>query len=148
MSNTKIGAYQQHVKTTETVQETEAAVLEKAAFILENAQRSPTDDLIFQEALGFNQQVWGAIQSVLNDESQLPKEIVANLMSLSIFADRQLAKAQIEEDRNLLTSVININRNIAAGLRDAARLAAKQSSNDTSDAAAPPPVDRLPPTEA
>ena len=38
MSYKKIDAYQTHTKTTETVQETEAAVLEKAAFCLENAQ--------------------------------------------------------------------------------------------------------------
>ena len=127
MSYKKIDAYQTHVKTTETVQETEAAVLEKAAFCLENAQRTPEDRGIFEDALQFNQQVWTAIQSVLDDNNQLPPEIVANLMSLSIFIDRQLAKALIEEDRNMLSAVININRNIASGLRDAARL---QASSD------------------
>ena len=127
MSYKKIDAYQTHTKTTETVQETEAAVLEKAAFCLENAQRAPDDNAIFEDAVQFNQQVWIAIQSVLDDSNQLPPEVVANLMSLSIFIDRQLAKAQIEEDRDMLSSVININRNIAAGLRDAARL---QSSEE------------------
>lgn len=122
MNKSPIDAYQQHVKTTETVQETEAAVLEKAAFLLENAQKSPDDDVLFEMALQFNQQVWTAIQSVLDNDNQLPPEIVANLMSLSIFIDRQLAKAMIEEDRNLFSSVININRNISAGLRDAAKL--------------------------
>lgn len=131
MSNSQIGAYQQHVKTTETVQETEAAVLEKGAFIMESAQRAPEDDTIFFDAISFNQQVWTAIQSVLDDNSQLPKEIVANLMSLSIFADRQLAKAHIEENRDLLTSVININRNIAAGLREGARATAKANPSST-----------------
>ena len=122
MNKSPIDAYQQHVKTTETVQETEAAVLEKGAFLLENAQKTPDDDVLFEMALQFNQQVWTAIQSVLDNDNQLPPEIVANLMSLSIFIDRQLAKAMIEEDRNLFTSVININRNISAGLRDAAKL--------------------------
>lgn len=124
MSYKKINAYQTHTKTTETVQETEAAVLEKAAFCLENAQRAPEDHGVFEDALQFNQQVWTAIQSVLDDNNQLPPEIVANLMSLSIFIDRQLARALVTEDRDMLSAVININRNIASGLRDAAKLQA------------------------
>lgn len=134
MSNSPIDAYQQHVKTTETIQETEAAVLEKGAFLLENAQKSPEDQALFETALQYNQQVWTAIQSVLDNANQLPPEIVANLMSLSIFVDRQLAKAMIEDDANLFSSVININRNISAGLRDAAKLQVNSEDTQTKPA--------------
>lgn len=129
MSEASINAYHKQLKTTETAQETEAAVLEKAAFALETAQRTPEDLEVFEKALQFNQLVWTSIQSVLDNDNQLPVEIVANLMSLSIFIDKQVAKALYSEDRDLLTSIITINRNIAAGLRDAARLAAQEAAD-------------------
>lgn len=127
MSDTSINSYQQQLKTSETVQETEAAVLEKAAFALESAQRAPEDDEVFQEALNYNRLVWTSIQSALDTGNQLPDAVVANLMSLSIFIDKQIGKALFDHDRALLSSIININRNIAAGLRDAARLAAENA---------------------
>jgi flagellar protein FlaF len=131
MSETSINAYQQQLKTTETPQETEAAVLERAAYALETAQRNPKDLSLLEDALRYNQLVWTSIQSVLDNDNAMPDQLVANLMSLSIFIDRQHAKALYDEDRNHLTAIININRNIAAGLRDAARLAMDQAAKET-----------------
>lgn len=143
MTDSSINAYQQHVKSTETTQETEAAVLERAAYILVSAQREPDNDEIFHDALKYNQLVWTSIQSVLNNENQLPDQIVANLMSLSIFIDRQISKALYEENRDLLTAIININRNIAAGLRDAVKNAPRNSENTPPS----PPPSGLPPID-
>ena len=75
MSEASINAYHKQLKTTETAQETEAAVLEKAAFALETAQRTPEDLEVFEKALQFNQLVWTSIQSVLDNDNQLPVEI-------------------------------------------------------------------------
>ena len=47
----------------------------------------------------------------------MPDELKANIMSLSIFVDKQTAKALAEGTGNLLDVLININRNLAEGLR-------------------------------
>ena len=49
----------------------------------------------------------------------LPDEIKANVMSLSIFVDKQTTKALRGSNPADLDVLININRNLAAGLRTA-----------------------------
>ena len=50
-------------------------------------------------------------------DNQLPPEIKANVMSLSIFVDKQTTKALRSSVATDLDVLININRNLAAGLR-------------------------------
>ena len=65
------------------------------------------------------------IQSEMTAENPLSAEIKANLVSLSIFIDKQTSKAIGSRDPELLDSLIDINRNISLGL---ARKAPKQSA--------------------
>ena len=52
----------------------------------------------------------------MTEEHPLPVEIKANMISLSLFIDKQTNKAIGSRDPLMLDSLININRNIATGL--------------------------------
>jgi flagellar protein FlaF len=115
-----ISGYQQTQKTVDTnrvatAAEVDAMVLRQAADRLQKAQQLPEDDF-FEETLLFNQLIWTVIQSEMTAENPLSEEIKANLVSLSIFVDKQTAKAIGAREPDLLETLININRNISLGL--------------------------------
>ena len=115
-----ISGYQQTQKTVDTNREATAAeidamVLRQAAERLQKAKETPDDDY-FEETLLYNQLIWTVIQSEMTAENPLSEEIKANLVSLSIFVDKQTAKAIGTREPDLLDTLININRNISLGL--------------------------------
>jgi len=116
MSDKALNAYDNSAKTSETGNETDAAVLEKAALMLEIVKSAPESDE-FTSALKFNQLIWTTIQAEMANDHPLPDQIKANLISLAIFVDKQTYKAFSERNPELLNAIININRNIAIGLR-------------------------------
>jgi flagellar protein FlaF len=109
------GAYQSSQKITEKQEDTDAAVLMIAADRLLDAKKIPDED-IFEETLLYNKSIWTVIQSEMTEAHPLPLEIKTNLISLSLFIDNQTDKAIGCRDPEMLDSLININRNIAAGL--------------------------------
>ncbi len=115
-----IMGYQQTQKTMDTNREATAAevdaiVLRQAADSLQKAQQLPDDDY-FEQTLLYNQLIWTVIQSEMTAENPLSEEIKANLVSLSIFVDKQTAKAIGTREPKLLDALIDINRNISLGL--------------------------------
>ncbi len=116
MTRTPYGAYENHIKTVESPGETDAAVLEKAGQLLLAAKQTE-DDEEFYLAINYNQRVWTVIQAYLIEENPLPDQIKANLISLSIFVDKQSYLALADKSRTKLDVLININRQIAAGFR-------------------------------
>ncbi len=109
------GAYKTTQKITEKEEDTDAAVLMIAADKLLDAKKLPEDD-IFEEVLLYNKSIWTVIQSEMTEAHPLPLEIKTNLINLSLFIDNQTDKAIGCRDPEMLDSLININRNIAAGL--------------------------------
>ena len=112
--------YQQTQNTVDTnrevvTAEADAIVLRQAAERLQKAQQLPNEDY-FEETLLYNQLIWTVIQSEMTDENPLSEEIKANLVSLSIFVDKQTAKAIGTREPELLDTLIDINRNISLGL--------------------------------
>ena len=95
--------------------EADAIVLRQAAERLQKAQQLPNEDY-FEETLLYNQLIWTVIQSEMTAENPLSEEIKANLVSLSIFVDKQTAKAIGTREPELLDTLIDINRNISLGL--------------------------------
>ena len=95
--------------------ETDAIVLRQAAERLQKAQQLPNEDY-FEETLLYNQLIWTVIQSEMTAENPLSEEIKANLVSLSIFVDKQTVKAIGTREPELLDTLIDINRNISLGL--------------------------------
>jgi len=118
MSKDKYAAYNQQQKQNLSPREVEAMAFTKAALLLEEAKALTEDIEGFSKSLRFNHLLWTIMQAdITEDENQLPPEIKANVMSLSIFVDKQTTKALRSADGKDLDVLININRNLAAGLR-------------------------------
>jgi len=115
-------AYETVNKKTMSGRETEAAVLTKAARKLKDCQNnwdaSDRDEKL-SEALKFNQLVWSIFQGELKKEDNpLNRKLRADLLRLSVFVDRRIFETIAEPSPEKLNIVININNNIAAGLRE------------------------------
>ncbi len=125
MSKDKVAAYAQQQKRNLSPREVEAMAFTKAALMLEDAKKVTNNINEYSKALRFNHLLWTIIQADLTDpENQLPPEIKANVMSLSIFVDKQTTKALRSSLPTDLDVLININRNLAAGLRTSPQTAA------------------------
>jgi len=120
MNNTgAFGAYDKTAKTVESGKVTDAVVLEKAAFMLENLQRN-VDSEDWEATLNHNRLIWTVIQSAMIDNGQhLPDDVKANLLSLSIYVDKRTMECLHNPERKAsdLDVLIDMNRNIALGLR-------------------------------
>ena len=118
MSKNKVAAYQQQQKRNLSPREVEAMAFTKAAVLLEDAKQHVNNIDEYSKALRFNHLLWTIIQADLTEpENELPDEIKANVMSLSIFVDKKTTKALRSSTPGDLDVLININRNLAAGLR-------------------------------
>ena len=99
----------------------EADVLIKAALKLKNCQEnwstaSLNTDL--NAALKFNQRVWTIFQAELgNMNNPLPQRLKIDLLRLSAFIDKRTLELMASPAPEKMTILININFNIAAGLR-------------------------------
>ena len=113
-------AYQQVGKQTATPRELEANLLVKSATnmqrVRDNWDSSTRDDLV--AALRFNQRLWTVFMgSVTDPASSLPVDVRNNVANLGIFIAKHMLQLQIEPAAQKLDVLININRQIAAGLR-------------------------------
>ena len=113
-------AYDVGVKATGSSRELEAAALFKAARFLEACHREWDEadrDERLGEALRYNQRLWTLFQSeLMRLDHDLPGELRANLLKLSVFVDRRTFEMMAAPDRSRLRALIDINRNIASGL--------------------------------
>ena len=117
MSQDKLQAYAQTQKTSMPPREVEAMAFTKAALMLEDVKKTLDDYDSYASALKFNQLLWTIIQAdVVDKENKLPPQIKANILSLSIFVDRQTIKALADTKGDYLDTLININKNLAEGL--------------------------------
>ena len=121
MYQAALKTYENVNKTTVSGREVEAAVLVKAALKLRECQTGwdATDrDARLQGALKFNQRVWSIFQAELTKpENPLPAKIKNDLLRLSMFIDKRIFEVMAFPTREKLTILIDINHNIAAGLR-------------------------------
>ena len=84
MHQTGISAYHQMQKVSLSPSLAEAAALDKAAFLLAQAQKKPVDYSSYRAALNFNQLLWTVFQADLAAPSNaLPDEIKKDLLSLT-----------------------------------------------------------------
>ncbi len=119
--------YKKVEQETLSGREVEAAVLIKAADKLEECQRNwnaPDREQKLDESIKFNQLIWSIFQSELAaEDNPLPKEIRANLLRLSAFIDKRSLETIAYPAAEKLKILIDINRNIAAGLRETPKAA-------------------------
>jgi flagellar protein FlaF len=122
MYTAQLNAYQTNNKATLSGRELEASVLSKAAVMLKQCQDSwESADLkqILSDALKYNQKVWSFFQTeIASPDNPLPKKLKEDLLSLSIFVDKRIFEIMAYPSPEKLTAIININLNIAAGLRN------------------------------
>jgi flagellar protein FlaF len=114
-------AYESVSNATQSGREIEAAVLTKAAMKLKECQDgwdAPDRDNRLEEALKYNQRIWSIFQSELSREDhELPKKLRLDILRLAAFIDRRIFETMAFPAPEKLNIVININNNLAAGLR-------------------------------
>lgn len=121
MQQNQINAYTSMQNEAVSGRELEASVLTRAGVLLnlvkENWDDPDRDDKLM-EAIKFNQRVWSFFQSELADpENPLPKNLKEDILNLSVFIDKRLLEVMASPAPEKLSIVIDINFNIAAGLR-------------------------------
>ena len=121
MQQNLVNAYTTNQKENMSGRELEASVLSRAGLMLKSVKdnwNSPDRDQKLLEAVKFNQKVWSFFQAELSDpENPLPKNLREDILNLSIFIDKRLFEVLAFPDPEKLTIVIDIDFNIAAGLR-------------------------------
>jgi flagellar protein FlaF len=118
MSNAAALAYARVATTTSSPRDIEAQALLMAAnklqAVMNNADATYTQ---MSEALIFNRKLWSIFLSeAQRDENPQPLDIRQNIANISIFVLSQTAALQISPQREHIKPLIDINRNIAAGL--------------------------------
>jgi flagellar biosynthesis activator protein FlaF len=107
---------------TASPREIEAQALLKAARQLQDVQSNWTGpDKAMHSALLFNRRLWTIFMSAAEaDENPQPMEIRQNIANIGVFVMKQTIDMQINPDPAKLDSLIDINRNLAAGLSGSA----------------------------
>ena len=122
----QIEAYRTAQNTNENMsgRDIEAAALTRCALMLsacQNNWNAVGRDVHLSEALRNNQMVWSILQSELaNDDNPLPIEVRNNLLTLSVFIDKRIIDVMASPAPEKLQILIDINLNLAAGLRGSA----------------------------
>jgi flagellar protein FlaF len=118
MSSAAAQAYARVANTTASPRDIEAKALLMAANKLQAVMTNA--DATFEqasEALMFNRKLWTIFLSeAQRDENPQPLDVRQNIANISIFVLSQTAALQISPQRDHFKPLIEINRNIAAGL--------------------------------
>lgn len=111
-------AYGKTARVVANPREHEANLLIKAAQQLQ-AVKDPFDPRSddFRNALTYNRKLWSIFAgSVVGDDNPLPDQIKQNIANLGIFVLKHTVSVQANPSPEKLEALININREIAAGL--------------------------------
>ena len=121
MYQAALKAYDNVNKSTMSGRDIEAEVLTKAALKLKACQANVTrngHDADLDAALKYNQRVWCIFQAELEKpQNPLPNALKVSLLRLVAFIDKRTLETIAYPSPEKLTILININQNIAAGLR-------------------------------
>lgn len=112
-------AYKQTQQKGEDYRVTEANALLRCASLMEEAKKPDIGYMDFAEAVRHNQKLWTMFQAALvGDDNPLPVQLKDTLKGLSVYVDRRTLRALAEHKPELLNVLININKEIAAGLME------------------------------
>ena len=114
-------AYQTTAKRTGNPRDLEANLLSKSAINLQRI-RDNWDDASsdLSAALKFNRKLWNVfLNSATREENPLPAPIRQNIANLGLFVLNHTIKLEARPEPSRLDVLININREVAAGLRAA-----------------------------
>ena len=97
--------------------ETEGRALLEAARRLAEAQKTPDDANGLRNAARLNWRLWTIFQAELSEpDCPMPVEIRTNMLNLCNFVDKRTVAILSKPTPQLAEVLININRQIAAGL--------------------------------
>ena len=120
MFNSARQAYDQGAKTTTSSRQLEAAALFKCARMLESCQRSwdaPGRAEALDEALRNNLRLWTLFQAELaRPEHEMPADMRLNLLRITRFVDKRTFELMADPQPERIQALIEINRNLGAGL--------------------------------
>lgn len=118
MSSAAAQAYARVSTTTASPREIEAQALLKAANKLQDIMTNPdTTGERTTEALLFNRKLWSIfVGEAMRDDNPQPQAIRQNIANIGVFVLSQTAALQLNPQREQFKSLIEINRNLAAGL--------------------------------
>jgi flagellar protein FlaF len=111
-------AYARTAQTTASPRDIEAQALLKAARKLQDVMNNlGYSNAELEDALLFNRKLWSIfVGDAMNDSNPETIEIRQNVANIGIFVLTQCAALKEVPDVSKLQSLIDINRNIAAGL--------------------------------
>lgn len=119
MQREAAAAYQQVAKRTINPRDLEANLLSRSASDLQRIRENweeASDQLA--TALRFNRRLWNVfLNSATNNDNALPVAIRQNVANLGIFVLRHTVRTEANPQAAKLDVLININRELAAGLR-------------------------------
>jgi flagellar protein FlaF len=111
--------YTAHQRNFESVREGEARALLSCAAKLETVRDPEASREALGEAIRHNQKLWTLFQVGLCEETNpLPDETKYILLNLSQYIDKVSFRILAENNRNLIRSLVSINRTIAKGLSE------------------------------
>ena len=119
MQNQAAMAYQAVAKQTVSANVREAELLSQSALRLQNIRNDWDGNYAdLASALKFTNSLWGILlAAVVKSDSELPDDIRQNVANLGIFILSRIIEIQLEPAPQKLDAIININRELAAGLR-------------------------------
>jgi flagellar protein FlaF len=122
MQNNAALAYQKVGKQTVSPRVLEANLLSRAATQLQRIRDDwETNRKELSSALLFNRKLWTVfLSSVTSEDSKLPRELRENVGNLGLFVMKHTLATQSHPEARKLDVLININRELAAGLRASA----------------------------
>jgi flagellar protein FlaF len=114
-----IKAYAAAAKETASPRDLESLLLLKAAFKLQSVYDGWTDQPHgLDDAVLYNRRLWTVfLDSVCDQTSSLPVSVRQNIANLGIFVMAETFSLMTNPQPALLVPLININRELAAGLR-------------------------------
>lgn len=118
MSNENASSqYRQPAQQGGSPRETEGRALMEAARRLSLAKDNPTDQNTLVDTVRLNWRLWTIFQSDLSEaKTDVPDDLRNNMLRLCNFVDKRTVEILADPQPHLLDVLININRNIAAGM--------------------------------
>ena len=111
-------AYARTARTTASPRDIEAQALLKAAHKLQDVVTNWVEtDAGLIDALMFNRKLWSIfVSDAMKDDNPQPIAVRQSIANIGIFILTQCAALQLKPEVERLGALIEINRNIAAGL--------------------------------
>jgi flagellar protein FlaF len=118
-------AYAKTANTTATPRDLEASLLIQAANKLQAVANGAVTAEEIREAVRYNRRLWTLLSaSATAAENPLPRQIKENIGNIAIFVLGHCVELEAMPDPKRMGSLININRELAAGLMQRATAAA------------------------